>query len=151
MCKHLSILKQLGENVDGWDTLVIYIMSNKLDKVPNMHTFKNFLKNRAQLLESLESKQLGYLKSTDSRPDSRYTHGKPKGSDRLQGKSRSFHVSSPDSGSDSAKFACPNCIQNHSIYYCPEYLKLSVKDRMTRVQRLRLCINCLRASHEAKE
>nr|CAI5863233.1 unnamed protein product [Callosobruchus analis] len=118
-------------------------------QVPNMHTFKYFLKNRAQLLESLESKQLGYLKSTDSRPDSRYSHGKPKGSDRLQGKSRSFHVASPDTGS--TKFTCPNCKQNHSIYYCPEYLKLLVKDRMTRVQRLRLCINCLRPSHEAKE
>lgn len=35
----------------------------------------------------------------------------------------------------------------HLIYFCNQFLKLSVEDRFQAVKRLRLCINCLRDDH----
>lgn len=63
--KHLTSLSQLGEPIDSWATLIIYIMSAKLDnntvreweksksKHNSLEIFKNFLKERANLLETL--------------------------------------------------------------------------------------------------
>ncbi|KAJ8949757.1 hypothetical protein NQ318_005080 [Aromia moschata] len=65
--KHLRSLKQLGEQVDSWDTLIIYIVTSKLDNytakewekhksdvsdTPTLQNLKNFLKNRADLFRN---------------------------------------------------------------------------------------------------
>ncbi|CAH2218476.1 jg24628 [Pararge aegeria aegeria] len=45
------------------------------------------------------------------------------------------------------KLICPHCNQNHMIYRCEPFRKLSVDDRIDRVNSLRLCGNCLK-SHD---
>lgn len=43
--------------------------------------------------------------------------------------------------------ACPICKSSHYLYSCEEFIKLSVKDRISKVQQNRLYFNCLRDKH----
>ncbi|KAF9807423.1 hypothetical protein SFRURICE_005381 [Spodoptera frugiperda] len=67
--KNLRALSTLGQPVEYWDTLIIYIMASKLDQVtnreweehrnslsepPTLAVFIEFISNRADLLETLE-------------------------------------------------------------------------------------------------
>lgn len=133
--KHLRALNQLNQPTDQWDTLIIYMITTKLDTttsreweqkkagndLPTLNDLKQFLKNRADLLETLE------LNSNE----------KPK----VQ-RSRS-HVATTTK--------CPICNHEHFIYRCDELKKMSVENRIDRVKRLKLCINCLRGGHFAKD
>lgn len=67
--KHLRALEALGQPVESWDTLVNYIILNKLDpttrgdweckntntKFPSTEDLTNFLNERYTLLENLSS------------------------------------------------------------------------------------------------
>ncbi|XP_030751386.1 uncharacterized protein LOC115878916 [Sitophilus oryzae] len=69
--KHQRALKSLGQPISTWDTLLIYILSNKLDnhtrreweaslksdQLPDITIFLDFLKNKAQLLETLDTRE----------------------------------------------------------------------------------------------
>lgn len=45
---------------------------------------------------------------------------------------------------------CYYCNGNHFLYFCEQFLALSVPDRIKEVKRLKLCINCLRNDHFVK-
>lgn len=86
LAKHLKALKQLKQPVEYWDTLIIYIATSKLDSAtsrdweryiadkasPSLDNLKLFLKNKADMLETLE------LKRTDNRSykDSKHINSK---------------------------------------------------------------------------
>ncbi|KAJ8965330.1 hypothetical protein NQ314_004210 [Rhamnusium bicolor] len=74
LSKHLRSLQTLNQPIEHWDTLLIYILTNKLDKttardweetkvhvpgnnrnnkMPTLNDFKLFIKNKADLLETL--------------------------------------------------------------------------------------------------
>ncbi|XP_030757302.1 uncharacterized protein LOC115883129 [Sitophilus oryzae] len=75
LSKHLKALKQLNQPAEHWDTLIIYIVTSKLDTgtirdweeyiskldVPKLSDLKSFLKSKADLLETIE------LKGSDTR------------------------------------------------------------------------------------
>ncbi|XP_024889602.1 uncharacterized protein LOC112465996 [Temnothorax curvispinosus] len=43
--------------------------------------------------------------------------------------------------------ACPKCGEQHLLARCPDFLKLSTKDRYNFAREKGLCLNCLRAGH----
>lgn len=45
---------------------------------------------------------------------------------------------------------CCLCQGQHLIYGCNKFLNLSVKDRIEKIKRLKLCLNCLRPDHFAR-
>nr|CAI5833055.1 unnamed protein product [Callosobruchus analis] len=135
LSKHLTILRQLGEPTDSWSTLIIYIASNKLaqewqkqqfdSERPTTNDFNEFLKSRADLLETLEHNSQSCTALAEKQ-------------DKYKSNSKQ----------NSAKICCPFCKGSHNIFYCAQFLKLTVKDRMSKVKHLKLCINCLRGNHE---
>lgn len=66
--KNLRSLSSLNINTDGWDILIIHLMSAKLDKttgklwkeckllneLPTLNEFKDFVKGRSDLLQTLD-------------------------------------------------------------------------------------------------
>lgn len=42
---------------------------------------------------------------------------------------------------------CPDCLDSHALFKCPQFLKKSVTDRWNFVKAKKLCINCLRGNH----
>lgn len=138
--KHLRSLKQLGEQVDAWDTLIIFIVTSKLDSVtnkewekyksdlttsPTLEDLKIFLKNRADLLETVETNV----------QEKRFTKKE---------QTRGLFSKQPLN-------VCIICKKDHLIYTCQDFLCLDVKDRMAKARELKLCINCLKERHHVKD
>nr|XP_022914618.1 uncharacterized protein LOC111425084 [Onthophagus taurus] len=139
--KHLRALAALNEPTDNWDTLLIYLAVSKLDadsnrewerkksglKKANLENLLGFLKERADLLETLENGS-GKRVTDKSKP-----------------KSKMFLVA------DSGVKRCVNCNGEHYIQECSNSIKLTVQGRRDRVKQLKVCMNCLRSGHFVKQ
>ncbi|XP_050301507.1 uncharacterized protein LOC126739751 [Anthonomus grandis grandis] len=164
--KHLNSLKQLGEPIESWDTLLIYIVSSKLDKSTaqewekyksncdaiNLNYFKEFLKRRANLLETIETTEQNKRvneKHSNIRENSNNTGNYSKG--KTYNYSRGLTSANKPSDSNKTKFACYNCKRDHSLFYCPDFLKLGTFDRVNKIKELSLCLNCLKRNHLTKD
>lgn len=148
--KHLRLLSQLDELTKNWDTLLIYIVTTKLDKktycewekhVNNLHTkatisdMKEFLTNRANLLETLGSK------INDNSNEKRYNSSYGDYSKTRRDTRALF----------SANSKCVLCNKEHTLQTCSEFHKLNTKNRMEHVRKFRLCTNCLKGGHFSKQ
>lgn len=139
LTKHLRSLQILEQPTSQWDILIIYIVTSKLDqftareweetkkgnKIPTLNELKDFLRSRADLLETLQAGKVGTK------------HLKEK-----LNKTHSFNTLNEN---------CKFCKGTHAIYNCRKFLDLSVKDRIDNAKKCRLCINCLRDGHIAKD
>ncbi|XP_044746498.1 uncharacterized protein LOC123308039 [Coccinella septempunctata] len=157
--KHLSTLKHLGEPTDHWDTLIIYICSSRLDSNSSrewerlkakqssscsLEHFKNFLKERADLLENME---MNFEKSrNESRSANRFRENKDSNRETKNSYTRNLH-SNIQNKNENKKPSCFYCKSDHSLFYCGDFLKLSVPARNSKVKEMKLCINCLRPNH----
>lgn len=136
--KHLRAIKSLTPEETLWETMVIHLITSKLDPVtsreweqlkhdnelPSLADLKAFLSRKADLLETLESRKA----PVDS-----------KGRKTEQAKSsRSLVANTP---------SCPVCNKPHFIQQCGDFLKLSVENRQNKAKELKLCLNCLRKGH----
>lgn len=143
--KHVRALKNLGESVDTWDSILLYLISTKLDTItkrdwekysaklknePKLTDLEIFLSERCNILETIESN----VNRTQNKPSSR-------GSD-----TRSFV-----SGNSNRNTGCAFCKGSHHIFSCFKLLKLSVPSRLSELKKLKLCTNCLRPGHQTAE
>ncbi|KAL0879208.1 hypothetical protein ABMA27_002991 [Loxostege sticticalis] len=158
--KNIRALKTLNEPTEHWDTLLVYMMSNKLDaitsrnweehrstlsKSPSLSQFCEFINNKADLLETIEEKS-NAIKSS-----------------KLETKPRSFIVATNNNNNQSdnlnqnkqynnkqnlnEKIKCPLCSNNHLLYTCETFRNLPVEIRISKVKEFKLCFNCLRPGH----
>ena len=49
------------------------------------------------------------------------------------------------------KVKCYNCGENHSIYTCQHFRRMTPAERNRAVQQKKLCLNCLRGNHTAEK
>lgn len=143
--KHLRALKVLGEPVEHWNSIVIHLVTSKLDTVthkeweatlqgndmPDSNALLHFIQRRCQILESVGTRQL-----RSKAPSASFHHGK--------GNSLFSSVSS-------SSVRCKLCGKSHNLFQCKSFLNKSVTDRLREVKRLGLCINCLKAGHQTKD
>jgi hypothetical protein len=135
---NLEALKVLNINTNSWDPLIVPIITQKLDfptkreweaklnsEIPKLADLQDFLNNKCNLLESLNS---GNQKSQSSQHK---THA------------IANHASAND------KLTCSFCKKGHFIFQCADFLKLAVTERFNQVKRLNLCVNCLKHNHSA--
>nr|CAI5853378.1 unnamed protein product [Callosobruchus analis] len=153
--------EKLGEPVESWDTLLIHMVCDKLDSAtlqawqrirfpnrkPTLDDFKTFLKDKAEDLETLEYKFHSASLQDNNKSKLDYRQKRSKGF--VATNSEDINKSESSDLSSSA-LQCYFCKGDHSIYYCAQFLKLSISDRMQRVKKLKICINCLRGNHEMK-
>ncbi|XP_026746171.1 uncharacterized protein LOC113507515 isoform X3 [Trichoplusia ni] len=149
--KNLRALFTLGQPVQHWDTLIIYIMVNKLDQVtnreweeyrnslsepPTLDIFINFISNRADLLETLEESR-----SLKSKTEHQQMNN--------HSKSKTFSLTCEPSSSKSV--SCPVCKDNHFLFQCEQFRNLSVQAKLKKAQSSNVCLNCLRPGHTAQK
>lgn len=142
--RNFRALKGLGQPVETWDTLLIYLITTKLDQqsnrdwegsvkkdVPELDDLLKFLKGKCQLLESLDSKVSNKFNVKDS---------------NLRAL---VHVSTDNHASTiTNNFNCAFCKQKgHSTYKCQKLLALSYKSRYFELKKAGICTNCLRTGH----
>lgn len=147
--KNLRALATLKLPTNHWDVLVVFMVSNKLDPltrreweehrntikdIPTLNEFEVFLKNRADLLETMAESQ-----SQQRRRHSDVTPVRPKTFVANQLTPPSFSR------------LCALCKNNHALYQCPLFKSLTVEKRLKKASSLNLCLNCLRPRHPDKK
>ncbi|XP_063901218.1 uncharacterized protein LOC135120827 [Zophobas morio] len=145
---NLKALENLGRPTSQWDDLLIYIITSKFDHntiiawettlsniIPSMQDMSDFLNQRCQMWESLEV-------NATSRSNSNF-HNKITKNPYINNRVIS-HVANT-----SAPFGkCLYCKEMHNIYNCPNFLNLSIEQRINEIKKRKLCLNCLKGGHK---
>lgn len=144
--KNVRALTSLNQPTQHWDTIIIHMMSTKLDAVtsryweefrntlseaPTLSEFTSFLSNRADLLETLEENKAKHFNKSD------------------QSKPKNFLLVSNDSVTQNKykNTQCPMCKGNHILYNCDKFRELTIEKRISKAKELKVCLNCLRPGH----
>lgn len=132
----MGALKNLNQPVDSWDTIIVCILSRKLDqytnkafqidrdnsKLASLNEFLTFLENRATALEALN------LPEKSTKEKHKVTNLVVKRSDNK----------------------CIYCsVPNHKVYNCQKFKLIPIKERISFVDKNKLCHSCLN-SHQGK-
>ena len=137
--KNVRALKSLNEQVESWDTILLYLFNQKLDlitkseweafSIKNSSTkyddFIKFLLERSQVLESVHSSFRAREPIADARGP----------------KLRAFVASR----NNKQCLFCKN--GDHWFSNCTEFLKLAESQRFKEIKKLHLCLNCLKPNH----
>lgn len=151
--KNLRALESLGEPVEYWDTLLIYIVMHKLDaktyreweqiknnipkdKPINLNSFIEFMRNRADLIETIELSQ----NNVTSKNISKIKTMMSVQSNRNNNKN---NLCAP------VMKPCPYCNDEHYLNNCPKFIALSNEDRYKLMPNFKICFNCFRSGHYA--
>lgn len=157
--KNIRALKSLDEPTQHWNSIIIHMMSSKLDSNTSRYweeyrktvsgaltlaQFTTFINNKAELLETLEDSN---------------KHGN-KANNNNNNKSKSFAIVSQNStnkgnnntnsSTEKKKFKCPMCSGDHFLYVCESFKKLTIEERNKKAKDLKVCMNCLRLGHNEK-
>lgn len=156
--KNLRALHNLGEQIDNWDTLIIFMYSAKLDPTTctkweeyksnlsskiTLDNFYDFLRKRADVVEMLSAS------SSDSMITSTKVQSQSQVFKRIDRSQKAFVATSYD-GKQYNK-PCMICGGSHLIYYCKKFLSMSPADRYQHITKLKACVNCLRSGHFANQ
>ncbi|XP_076230264.1 uncharacterized protein LOC143176045 [Nomia melanderi] len=141
---NLLALKALGEPTDSWDTLIIYLLTSKLDintqrewerRMNNiqgdvsLHDMMNFLENHCKYLERITADKIIHNKFTNEIRHNKF-------------KVVTTHVTNSHTG-------CPLCTGDHQLYNCSSFLRLSPIERRAKIQDLHICFNCFTVGHRS--
>ncbi|XP_050518407.1 uncharacterized protein LOC126892767 [Diabrotica virgifera virgifera] len=142
--KHLTSLEGIDVPKEKlYDSFMIHILINKFQKntirewketkvandLPTLEHFINFLKNKTDILQSLDESQTAKSQSSSS---------------------NKYHNRSNNLVHFAVKNRCNFCRKEHSIYKCPTFKALSVEERFREVRKLKLCENCLLSGHDKR-
>ncbi|XP_055612339.1 uncharacterized protein LOC129758753 [Uranotaenia lowii] len=133
---NLGVLEKLGENTKGWSSLLVHMVSSRLDhntlrewqraadkkKMPTYEELINFIREYVMELETLQSDR----PVRDSRPN-------------LQSVNAATDVKSNDN--------CAACGKGHRLYFCEQFKNMPVTQRAAIVKKSGLCVNCLFGKH----
>ncbi|XP_023947664.2 uncharacterized protein LOC112052716 [Bicyclus anynana] len=157
--KNLRALSTLKQPTEHWDSLIIYLVSAKLDnntrfkweefiqnnvsysEMPTLEIFLNFLKGRADVLESVFRSKQDSSKVNKPAPNSSHTSSN---NNKPHNSTRSFIAEKGNVSTTTMSYRCAVCSDSHRIYECPKFLSKSVDEKIKMVAKLKLCTNCLR-------
>lgn len=154
--KNLRALETLGLPTGQWDMLLIHLISAKLDpqtslkweehksSLNEIHTLKEFfefLRDRADLLETIRFKG-GKGASANTSQDAYQRSNKPQ--------TKSFAVSADSKESQSHPSSCLVCKGQHRVHECNVFKSKTLQERLSFVEQNKLCSNCLRGGHNVR-
>lgn len=139
--KHLRALEVLKQPTIHWDALLVFLISSKLDRSTarewerfkmscnslKLDDIKDFLYKRADFLETFE-----------------LNHGSKSIKNNNYGTNKHYSLISTN-------HKCNFCKKQHLIYSCPDFLQLTVPERIEKVKDLKLCENCLCTGHSVNK
>jgi len=141
----IEALKNLGRPTDTWDDILVYLVSQKLDKAsrkawelklsdsfepPSYKMLNTFLESRIRALDALSPPKSIVLASA---------------SDKQKSKNISVHSAT------ASKFTCPTCKKHHLLYQCKTFLADTPIKRHEFIKAQKRCFNCLAANHLTKD
>ncbi|KAL0871980.1 hypothetical protein ABMA27_004421 [Loxostege sticticalis] len=171
---NLRALTTLGENTSQWDTLLLYLVSSKLDAStskeweqakmsitkPTYDEIMSFMKKRAILLETLEGTQHGEIKQVNITNSSNKSSMSKTGNNihnvnkrnEFEERHQSYAIAKSNTTLKApSPPVCPLCEQGHRLYFCNDFRALTIVMRTNKAKELKVCLNCLRPNHTATE
>ncbi|CAH0732094.1 unnamed protein product, partial [Brenthis ino] len=167
----LNAIKNLGVDVESWDPLLVHILSQKLDtdtyheylsivkqprEIPNLQEFLSFLECKFTSLESARKKpEYQYMnkmhKTNNLAPQQFNKYNKSFNKQAFPAHSRLISQQANIKNNSSLKFyKCGVCKTNeHSLFYCRQFLNMTPQLKRRTVSKLNVCENCL-YSHNGK-
>ncbi|XP_055589191.1 uncharacterized protein LOC129741476 [Uranotaenia lowii] len=141
---NVKILHQLGERTEYWDILLIRMLSIRLDSTTRRDwevyattkdsvSFQDlvaFIQRRVTVLESIKAKV----------PETTFSGNLRKSTQRSVSSHSAYQLNDKH---------CAICSENHVLYHCPRFAKMSLDTKEKEIRRLHLCRNCLRKGHLA--
>ncbi|XP_076163146.1 uncharacterized protein LOC143144526 [Ptiloglossa arizonensis] len=147
---HLLSLQSLGENIDSWDTMIIYLLESKLNATAKREweralthlTSKPTLKGMIKLLEE-HSKYL-FAMDVNKASSNEIKEIKPteKYNSASGGRVRLYTATTKN---------CDLCKEGHALHACEELRRLPVPARVQKVRELGIYFNCLFSGHRNKD
>ncbi|XP_062713374.1 uncharacterized protein LOC134290289 [Aedes albopictus] len=148
--RHVKILGQLGEPVDSWSTMLEHILCTRLHddtlkawedyaSTLNAVTYKHlveFLHRRMRVLESISVNQ--HHQSATPQPQASFPR-----------KPFPIKVSS-HAAVEGSSMKCYACDQRHPLIKCYKFEKFPIAEKMSLLNSKRLCLNCFRNDHLAR-
>lgn len=144
---HLRALTALGEPVDKWDSLMIYIITSKLDRYTHREWEKGISGNKMPKLEDLLEflrKRHQVLEASNFEISNKSQNGQSRFNNNNNGKRQTL-------ASTNGKDYCNFCKDEHKIYSCDKFLALTVAERHNATKTAGLCFNCLRKGHRTQD
>lgn len=141
--RHVGILDKLEAAEEHWNSLLVERLSSLLDEKSRMEWESECKEKEApkyeELLEFIH-KRSRMLRLCKAYLDPSSGQSKP-----AKGKQSSSHVASEHVPK------CVQCKQAHQLMECEAFIQLSPKQRLELAKEKRLCLNCLKGGHMAKE
>lgn len=142
----IQALKNLGRRVTAWDDILVYFLSQKLDKTsrkawelklsdsvdpPSYSDLNTFLESRIRALDAMLPATSGGSAESTTKAN----------------KSKTIASHS----TNASKFACPKCKKNHLLYQCTTFLAETPATRHEFIKSQKRCFNCLAATHLTRD
>lgn len=160
--KNLRALKILGEPTDSWDTLIIYIITSKLDETtereweqfkcntqkyedskPSLKDLLKFLNDRADMLETL---QVSHTHNKMYHNNNKIPYASSHNHNKLQ-----CNVSTDNKIQDARQTFKRHCLMCkayfHPLYTCHKFINSDLDTKLKFIVTNKLCENCLRSGH----
>lgn len=133
----LHALQNIGVNTTTWDPILLHLLVKKLDRgihvlyersitnpkeLPQIKHFLTFLETRFQSMEAMGQKEKSFAK-----------------------------VCATTASSNQNENACTLCKNGtHPLFRCQHFQQLTPPERLNFAQKQKLCVNCLKSGHSAK-
>ncbi|XP_017470374.1 PREDICTED: uncharacterized protein LOC108362054 [Rhagoletis zephyria] len=142
--QHVGALRALGRPVEFWDDWLIHLTVSKLayetrkqwelslviDDLPSFTALREFLETRARSLEMVPQVSAS-TKTTKNVLHTACSQSETR--DHTSAATKVLH--------------CAHCNGDHKIYTCPQFSQLDSKGRLSAVNGLGACVNCLSKGH----
>ncbi|XP_053691451.1 uncharacterized protein LOC128739969 [Sabethes cyaneus] len=155
--RHVKALAKLEEPIQYWDTPLINILCYKLDPASlraweerssqmeevSYDALIEFLHQRVRILKSVES---------DLLQRSQFNHTRMPGVNQIHKKGFPpiTVANAVASQSNPSVPSCVACRENHYLFQCSTFEKMSVSQRRELITQRKLCWNCFRTGHQAR-
>lgn len=154
----LRQLRAMEVPVEHWDMILIYHLQSKLDPVTKKEWEKERSAEMPKIVDMLKfldrQADMAAIEKRGKVPHFKFTiNNDLNAKDRQSrvdksGTSASNRTPTPSSGARAKSYPCDACGDDHPIYYCPEFLALSLNARKEFVRKRNLCPNCLKKGHK---
>ncbi|XP_059046626.1 uncharacterized protein LOC131842124 [Achroia grisella] len=167
--RNLRALKILGEPTEYWDTLIIFIITSKLDETTEReweqykcttrkHISDNksplkvddllmFIRDRADMLETL---QVSHNSNINSNKQSAVSHNMSHNVTHKTSQHKihcNVSTNKPQHQITFTKKFCLMCNADHPLYSCQRFLDTDLDTKLQFISDNKLCENCLRLGH----
>lgn len=166
--KNIRALTTLGQNVEQWETYMIFHLHKKLDQTtknmwkqktesdefPSMEKFLNFLSNRCKYLEpektginKQEFNKTSYASGINKQGS--FSHNNIRGNvGKFQSQPGKTLLATQNQKSAGK---CGICNESHNIFLCKKFLGMTLGERRNQASEASLCWNCLKRGHRVQD